>query len=86
MQSIHLEQKLELAQKAFEDYDFEVACDDAAEWDTSDPNDITRIVYLSEGEHDETFRANFHVRFDESGRISDVYVLDMSSGSLSTGA
>jgi hypothetical protein len=72
------------ADESFSSYDFGDAyeCGDACGWDTTDPADLTRIVYLEDRESPDadSFRVSFHVRFDDRGEVIEVYALDMASG------
>ena len=76
------DQKATAAEEAYQDYDFgALRVTDSEGWDTSDPLDHTRIVYLEASEDpDCSYRASFHVRFNEAGNIVEVYSLDLATG------
>lgn len=76
------ESKATAAEEAYQDYDFgTLRVTDSEGWDTSDPLDHTRIVYLEAVEDpDCSYRASFHVRFNEAGNIVEVYSLDLATG------
>lgn len=82
-----LDERVELADEAFEAYNFgeSVHVVEYDHWDTSDPNDLTRIVYVEapEGASPETpsDKISFHVHFSPSGRLMEAYALDMRTGS-----
>ena len=74
---------------AFAAFDFGdgVDCVDANGWDSSDPLDWTRVVYLEfdDGGKDDassTVRAFSHVRFKENGELDEVYALLADSGCM----
>jgi hypothetical protein len=52
-------------------------------WDSSDPADFTKIVYV-EGEgadpEQDSERLSFHVRFDHQGQVAEAYALCMRTG------
>lgn len=64
-----------VAQQAFEDYEFGVMLDDAGSWEATEPDHATREVY------GQGFRLSFHVRFKaNSDEVAEAYALDMSTG------
>lgn len=70
-----------LAESHYQEYDFgDLHVSDSDGWDTSDPADFTRIVYLEDGTGGDSTRASFHVRFNPQGAVCEVYALDMASG------
>lgn len=63
--------------------DGNVTVNDHDRWNTDDPQDFTKIVYVSY--HDDpsdadSSKISFHVRFDELGQVDEAYALDMESG------
>ena len=52
-------------------------------WDTSDLNDLTKIVYVEYDDDkpdDDSHKVSFHVRFDAEGAVDDAYALEMRHG------
>jgi hypothetical protein len=82
---LEIERREAIADAEFETYKFgegvKVAGFDG--WDTNDLDDFTKIVYIvcdDHGPEDDSIKVSFHVRFDESGNVDDVYGLVFSSG------
>lgn len=53
-------------------------------WDTTDPRDLTKIVYaqaLDADPESDSEKISFHVRFHENGALDEVYALAMRTGS-----
>jgi len=75
---------LDLAEQEFQVYDFagsEIVGIDG--WDTSDPADITRVVYAKHPDDAPDASSNkvsFHVRLDDNGMVDEVYALDVDTG------
>jgi len=72
------------ADRAYEVYNFGagVTVVDSDNWDTTDLDDFTKIVYVAYDEFpdSDSQKVSFHVRFDNSGCIDDVYALEMRNG------
>jgi hypothetical protein len=71
------------ADDAFEGYDFgdNVEVEDSDHWDTNEPLDYTKIVYVRYAVTDETTsKVSLHVRFYPNGSIQEVYALEMTGG------
>ena len=52
-------------------------------WNTDDPNDYTKIVYVEyvdEKPEGDSHKVSFHVRFNPDGSIDDAYALEMDGG------
>jgi hypothetical protein len=77
-----------LATAAFERYVFGegVIVEGHDSWDTNDRDDYTKIVYVtfddSEGGDVSSSKLSFHVTFDVTGAIDEVYALEMKHGNL----
>ena len=82
-----IDERLHLADKVFNSYDFGdgVRILEHESWDTADPNDLTKIVHVesSQGaESDESSgRLSFHVLFSPGGRLMQAYALNMATSS-----
>lgn len=80
-----IHERQQLADEAFESYEFGegVAVVERDNWDTNDPLDLTKIVYVrfdDDAEEADSHKISFHVRFAEDGSVEDAYGLDMESG------
>lgn len=83
------EQKTEIADQAFERYDFSggqddgtVAMESDSGWDREDPDDWIKKVYVRYPDDDESADSHlvsFHVKF-EKGQFAEAYALDCDSG------
>lgn len=74
--------KCERADQALDEYDFgdyEVVGQEAL-WDTSNPQDYIKVLYVAGQDEEDSIRVSFHVRFNVAGEISECYALDMDSG------
>lgn len=74
-----------LAEDEVESYDFGDGVTVVAQdgWDTSDLDDLTKIVYVAfddDKAEDDSHKVSFHVRFDAAGAVDDVYALEMAHG------
>lgn len=73
----------DVADRAFQAYDFgdSAKVESADGWESDSSRDVSRIVYLDDGEN-ETFRVSFHVLFnpEDSTSIEDVYALVLNNG------
>ena len=61
----------------------EVTVVDHDNWNTDDPEDFTKIVYVSYEDSPpeaDSHKVSFHVRFDKSESVTDGYALDMAKG------
>lgn len=76
------EKRLGLANRAYERYNFgpDVQFIESDAWDTSEPEDFTRLLYITFTGEEESTRVSFHVRFDETGAVDDVYGLETRGG------
>ena len=73
----------DIADAEFERYDFgpDVTVLQSDNWDTSDKDDLTKIVYIEGDSQDEdSERISFHVRFNPDGTVDDAYGLLMRNG------
>ncbi len=80
-----LDKKIELADEAFENYDFQdgITVEAHDGWDTEDENDFIKVAYVSyeeDNEDDDTHKVSFHVNFNSKGSVSDSYGYELSSG------
>lgn len=74
-----------LADDVFSAYLFgdDVTVETHNSWNTDDPNDWTKIVYVTYADNDpqaDSSKISFHVRFAPDGKIEDAYGLDMARG------
>ncbi len=81
-----LADRIALADEEFECYEFgdDVKVVSSSNWDTSDPLDLTKIVYIDDVDGGQGItdseRVSFHTRFHEDGTVSEVYGLLMRTG------
>lgn len=87
MPNTNLAQRMNLADQAFESYDFgpDVEIEDHDNWNTDDANDLTKIAYArfrdSADPEEDSFKISFHVRFSaETGTLTEAYALEMRHG------
>ena len=76
-------QRQQIADSAFESYDFHGEVAGASGWEYTTPGrDMSRIVFLENEESGESERAVMHVVFKscDSAQVSEVYALLMNSG------
>lgn len=78
-------EKTQLADQQFESYNFGpgVTCLEHGNWNTDDPRDYTKMVYVSFDDGPEaadSHRLSFHVRFDATGKDTEAYALDVDTG------
>lgn len=80
-----LDRRIAEADAALESYDFgdiNIVANNG--WNTGDADHLAKIIYATYPEDkpdDDSHRISFHVRFDHTGKIGEVYALDMQSGS-----
>ncbi|WP_455233467.1 hypothetical protein [Geopseudomonas aromaticivorans] len=79
-------ERLMAAENAFANYQFGCIVLEVNAWDTSEPEDWTRIIYVepeddAASEERDSERLNFHVRFKPgTGELDGAYALDMRTG------
>lgn len=76
-----------LADRLLEDFDFgdDIIVADQGAWNTNDPEDLTKIIYVENIESEsegETSRISFHVRIHKTnaGVKAEAYALDLKTG------
>jgi hypothetical protein len=84
--SVDLDARIATADDEFASYQFgdDVRIVDSDNWDKTDLQDFTKIVYFensddAQGDTDSE-RLSFHVRFDDEGKVSEAYGLLMKTG------
>jgi hypothetical protein len=78
--------RLNLAAQAFESYDFGETVELLGQesWNTENPEDLTKIVYVAVKEPDmkaDSFAVSFHAKFcADSGNLIEAYALETNNG------
>jgi len=81
-----MDERLQKADEVFSSYDFgkSVEVTDHQGWDTSEPNDFSKIVYIEPNDAGRadacTDRLSFHVCFTPGGTLIEAFALDLRSG------
>lgn len=81
----HHAAKVNLADDELAGYDFgdDVTVEGQDSWDTSDPSDFTKVVYVRYSDmppEADTEKVSFHVKFDAINRVAEAYALEMRHG------
>lgn len=80
-----IDEREALADEEFARYEFGegVTVSESDNWDTNEPDDFTKIVYITADDDPpdaDSERVSFHVRFNPDGSVDDAYGLLMRTG------